>query len=116
LTDPRSLVWAAQWLCNTDVSTCPLLKQGRQKSTCKADVQAREPEFVHPDCISGRRERWLNRRGRDGCTSYIRVGEEPKYVLEIEFGVVLWVCPEVLDRHRNHRGERQRINRSIVFS
>ena len=73
--DPCLLFWTVPRVPDDfDVSTCPILLRCRHDSTGKTDKQAQEPEGVHPDSISGRRE--MGRSRKDGRVRNIRVGEE----------------------------------------
>ena len=43
-TDSRSLMRTVTWLSDPDISSCPLLQQGREHCTGETDHQAQEPK------------------------------------------------------------------------
>ena len=99
--NPCSLLWTAWWVPDEfDVSACPFLLRCRHDSAGKTDKQAQEPEGVHPDGVSRRREHgWLCQSGRNRRVRNIRVGEELIDAREIERRCILRVGLEVLQRH-----------------
>jgi hypothetical protein len=77
-----------------------LMERCCPQSTANAHDQAQEPERIHPDSISRRREwGWFNDRRGDGSTSYIRVGKNLIDVPKIKSRGILTVRPQVLDGH-----------------
>ena len=45
------------WLGDLEISSCPLLQQGRKQSTGNTDHEAQEPKGIHPNRIGWRRKR-----------------------------------------------------------
>ena len=84
-------------LSDLEVSSGPLLQQGREQSRGKTYRQAQEPKRVHPNGIGGWRKWWWG--GREGTRNIgpIWVGETLINAREVEVRGVLWVLPNVLN-------------------
>ena len=95
--NPGTLVWSVTRLSDFDISSCPLLQEGREKSTGKTDHQAQEPESVHPNGIVWWGKWWRGRR--EGNIRPIRVSYNLIDVRKVEVGGVLRVWSNILNRY-----------------
>ena len=96
-TDPCSPVWTVARLSDLQISSSPLLQQGCEEGTCKADHQAQEPKRIYPHCIVWWRERgWGSREGTRNVGSN-RFSKSLVYVSEVEIRGVLWILLDILD-------------------
>jgi len=97
-TDTCLLVGTILCLGDLDILMCPLLQQCGQKTACKTDGQAQEPEYIDPDGIHWWREhKWNRQHGRNSGVRSVGIRKELIDILKIECGGVLRVQLEVLN-------------------